>query len=364
MKVVTISGIRPDFIRMSKIYSELDSNPNIEHILVHTGQHFDKLLSDVFFEDLGIRKPDYNLEVGAHGKEHFHVSSDASIKSVELIRKLKPDYVMFLGDSNTASLSIPIKRDGWKIIHIEAGMRNGDEWMPEEINRIACDHVSNILFAYHNDNRDFMLRENISADRIHVVGNTIVEVCQPYIKKYENVQKKEDFILVDIHRSENIGIGSLEPKKHKLQNIVKYINQCIDRYQVPAKMLRFGRTFGVIEKFDIDLGKIEVIDLMGYNDFMEAQYHCKFMISDSGTAHEEPALLRTPVISPRRFTERPQSLRHNCSMLLNTDEEDISWDMSHVFLSRWWNGTLNYNIDWLGDGKTSKKIVDILCQES
>ena len=112
----------------------------------------------------------------------------------------------------------------------------------------------------------------------------------------------------------------------------------------------------------IDLGDIEVIDLMGYNDYMEAQYHCKFLISDSGTAHEEPALLNTPVVAPRRFTERPQSIKYNCSVMLNTDEEDISWDASHMFLEKWWNGTLSPDISWLGDGKTSKRIINILTE--
>lgn len=360
MKIVTITGIRPDFIRMSQVFKELDNNPDIEHIMIHTGQHFDKLLSDVFFKDLDIRQPDYNLSSGGSGKEHFHVSGEASIKAVELIRKIKPDYVMFLGDANTVSLCLPIKRDGWKIAHVEAGMRSNDEWMPEEINRIACNHVSNILFAYHSDNRDNMVRENISADRIHVVGNTIVEVCQPFVDKFKKIPKREDFILVDIHRSENIGYGSMQPIEHKLRNIVKYVNQCVDGYGIPAKMLRFGRTFKAIEDFNIDLGRIDVIDLMGYNDFMEAQYHCKFMISDSGTAHEEPALLNTPVVAPRRFTERPQSIKYHCSVMINTDEEDISWETSHIFLDKWWDGSLKPDISWLGDGKTAKRIVNIL----
>jgi len=360
MKIVTITGIRPDFIRMSQVFKKLDDHPKIDHYMIHTGQHFDKLLSDVFFQDLNIRKPDYNLSSGGMGKEHYHVSAEASIRAIDVIRKIKPDYVMFLGDANTVSLCLSIKRDGWKIAHIEAGMRNGDEWMPEEINRIACNHVSNILFAYHSDNRDNMLRENISADRIHVVGNTIVEVCQPFIEKFKNVQKREDFILVDIHRSENIGYGSISAIEQKLRNIVEYVNECIVRYGIPAKMLKFGRTFREIERFKIDLGAIEVIDLMGYNDFMESQYHCKFMISDSGTAHEEPALLNTPVIAPRRFTERPQSIKYHCSAMINTDERDISWEYSHLFLEKWWNGTLKPDISWLGDGKTSDRIVELL----
>lgn len=361
-KIITITGIRPDFIRMSEVFRRLDEHEEINHIMIHTGQHFDELLSGVFFKDLSIRKPDYNLGVGGYGKEHFHLTGEASIKAIEVIRKEKPDYVLFLGDANTVSLALPIKRDGWKIAHIEAGMRTGHEWMPEEINRVSCNHVSNILFAYHKDNRDNMIRENISTDRIHVVGNTILEICEPFVKKFRNVKKREDFILVDIHRSENIGVGSLPPPKKRLENIISYVNECVERYQLPAKMLKFPRTVRVIKELGLDLGKIDLIDLMGYNDYMDAQYHCKFMISDSGTSHEEPAILNTPVVVPRMFTERPQSIKNYCSTLLNIEERDLSWEHSHLYLEKYWNGSLKPNLDWLGDGNTAKKIVDILAK--
>jgi UDP-N-acetylglucosamine 2-epimerase len=362
-KIVTITGIRPDFIRMSEVFRKLDEHKKIEHIMIHTGQHYDELLSGIFFKDLDIRKPDYNLGVGGAGKEHYHVSCEASIKAIDLLRQIKPDYVVFLGDANTVSLSLPIKRDGWKIAHIEAGMRNGNEWMPEEINRVACNHVSNILFAYHKDNRDSMIRENISTDRIHVVGNTIVEICQPFVNKFKNVKKKEDYILVDIHRSENIGVGSLPPPRNKLKNIVKYVNDCIDKYEIPAKMLKFPRTIKVIQDLQIDLGKIELIDLMGYNDYMETQYHCKFMISDSGTSHEEPAILGTPVVVPRLYTERPQSIENYCSVLINTEEEDLSWEQSHIYIKNYCSGKIKPDLSWLGDGKTASRIVEILAKK-
>ena len=246
-------------------------------------------------------------------------------------------------------------------------MRNGNEWMPEEINRVACNHVSNILFAYHPDNRDNMIRENISTDRIHVVGNTIVEICKPFVEKYRNVKKREDCILVDIHRSENIGVGSLPIPENKLKNIIKYVNQCVERYRIPAKMLKFPRTIRVIEKMNIDLGKIELIELMGYNDYMDIQYHSKFMISDSGTSHEEPAILRTPVTLggeehevPRLYTERPQSIVNYCSILLNTEKEDLSWQQSHLYLQNYWDGTIVPNLEWLGDGETATRIVEII----
>ena len=138
--IITVTGIRPDFIRMSEIFKKLDQNFN--HILIHTGQHFDKLLSDVFFDELEIREPDFNLNIGGKDKEHFHQTGDLSIKLIETIRKekLNPDLVIFLGDSNSVCSAMSLKKEGYKIAHIEAGMRSYDKRMLEEINRIVCDH--------------------------------------------------------------------------------------------------------------------------------------------------------------------------------------------------------------------------------
>jgi len=195
---VTVTGIRPDFIRMSAIFKKLDQEFN--HIMIHTGQHFDNLLSDVFFKNLNLRAPNYNLKVGGIGKEHFHQTAEASIKLVELLRTIpNVDGVIFLGDSNSVVTSIALKKEGYKIIHIEAGMRSGDKRMLEEINRTVCDCVSDILFVYHENYKKHLLREGISDDKIHVVGNTIVEV----INNMELPKNEPRQILIDIHRPEN-----------------------------------------------------------------------------------------------------------------------------------------------------------------
>ena len=192
--VMTVSGIRPDFIRMSSIFKKLDENFN--HILVHTGQHYDKLLSDVFFEELDIRKPDYTLETGQNGSTHYHQLSYLSVAIVELIKNknLNPDIIIFLGDSNTVCASLPLRKEGYIIGHIEAGMRSFDKKMLEEINRTTCDHCSHILFVYHDEYKKYLYNENIK-DNVHVVGNTIVEVCKPFV---QNISKRKDMILMFI----------------------------------------------------------------------------------------------------------------------------------------------------------------------
>lgn len=344
--IITITGIRPDFIRMSEIFKKLDDNFN--HILVHTGQHYDKMLSEVFFDELSIRKPDYNLEIGSKGKEHFHQQADLSVKIIELIRneKINPDLIIFLGDSNSALASVPLKKEGYKIAHIEAGMRSGDKRMLEEINRIVCDHCSDFLFVYHENYKEKLIKESINPESIFVVGNTIKEVGD---KIKLNDTKKNNKIILDVHRPENFN------NKERLKNILNYANICSKRFNIPVEMLSFKRTMDKITEFNLDLEDIKVIDLLSFKNYINEVYHSKFIISDSGTAQEEPCLFRTPVIVPRDFTERPESVESGCSYMINVNELDVSWIESFNYLSNY-----NSNPNWLGDGKTSDKIIKIL----
>jgi len=344
--IITITGIRPDFIRMSEIFKKLDNNFN--HILVHTGQHYDKMLSDVFFDELSIRKPDFNLEIGSNGKEHFHQQADLSVKIIDLIRNenINPDLIIFLGDSNSALASVPLKKEGYKIAHIEAGMRSGDKRMLEEINRIVCDHCSDLLFVYHDNYKEKLIRESINPKSIYVVGNTIKEVAN---KIELNKSKKNNKIILDIHRPENFN------SKERLKNILNYANICSQRFGIPIEMLSFKRTIDKISEFNLDLENIKVINLLSFKNYINEMYHSKFIISDSGTAQEEPCLFNTPVIVPRDFTERPESVEYGCSYMINVNELDVSWIDSFNYLSNY-----NSNTDWLGDGKTSDKIIEIL----
>jgi len=350
--VITVSGIRPDFIRMSAIFKKLDEEPNINHILVHTGQHYDELLSGVFFKDLEIRKPDYILNTGNSGKGgHQYQLGYLSVAIMELIanEKLKPDIILFLGDSNTVCAALPLKKEGYIVGHIEAGMRSFDKRMLEEINRTVCDHCSDIHFVYHSEYKRFLENENIK-DNVHIVGNTIVEVCKPFIP---TEQKRNDMILLDIHRPENFKY------KHRMENIIQYANLCIEKYGIPVKMLNFGRTTKYMEEYEIDMGKVELVDLMAYKKYLTTIYHCRFIISDSGTSQEEPAIFDTPVIVPRDFTERPQSVEANCSYMLDVND-DSKFEDSWNWLSKIESKELFMDVKWLGEGNTSDLVVEKL----
>jgi len=353
MRILTITGIRPDFIRMSKIFKKFDEN--FDHILVHTGQHYDKMLSDVFFEELEIRKPDYNLEIGGPGKEHFHQTAELSVKIIELIRneKLNPDLICFLGDSNSVVASVALKKEGYTIAHIEAGMRSYDRRMFEEINRVVCDHCSEYLFVYHENYKRKAEMEHINSDNIFVVGNTIVEVAEEMASKLLHEKKRNDQIILDVHRPENFN------NKTRLDNIMAYANMMSMGFGLPVKMLNFGRTEQKLKEYGISLGGVKLVPLMSYKDYIESVYHSKFIISDSGTAQEEPAIFHTPVIVPRDYTERPESVVHKCSVMLdvNSINNDTWWE-STEYIRHIGNGVITPRTNWLGDSNTSQLIVN------
>lgn len=354
-KVMTICGIRPDWIRMSAIFTALDNSQKLQHIQISTGQHFDDLLSGVFFRDLNIRQPDYNLGCGAPGKEFHQQIADLNEKLLPLLHKIQPDMVMFLGDSNSVVSSFYIRRefgDKIKIVHIEGGMRSGD-WknQPEESNRIVCDNCSDIIFVYHEDYKQNLLRENIKGD-IHVVGNTIVEVCRKYSEDLFKRESKKNQIILDIHRPENFTYPD------RMSNILNYADLASRYHNLPVFFVGFKRTLDKISEYNIKIpDRVHVVPLMSYLQFLEAQYDALFVVSDSGTSQEETSLLRTPVVVPRDFTERPQSMKNDCSFMLDANSYmNQSWFESFAWLAR---GPKMYT-EWLGDGSTAERIVKVL----
>jgi UDP-N-acetylglucosamine 2-epimerase (non-hydrolysing) len=340
--VVTVLGIRPDIIRLSSLIPKLDREFN--HILIHTGQHYDLGLSFGFFEELSLRYPDVNLGVGGPFKPHYVQQAEVGPAIISFINEAQilPGIILFLGDSNSILAAIPLKKEGYKIGHIEAGMRSGQPFMPEEINRKVVDHISDILFAYNFDNFINLKREGLDGET-HVVGNTIVEVFD----KMRFVAHKNNSLLLDIHRHENMN-------NHRLGEIIGLARNIAVSEKLRVRFLAMPRTMNVVSGFGFNVSDFEICPIMGYKDYLRAQAESSIMVSDSGTAQEECALIGVPLLVPRDGTERPESVSLGASIMI---------DVNHIDYSAIGGFIGHYNCpetEWLGDGKTSDRIVDIL----
>src|SRR3990172_7193917 len=322
-----------------------------------TGQHYDDDRTTVFLRDLSIRAPDAILTSGADGRSHWEQVYECGRQMLDYLKTIpRPDLTLFLGDSNSVLAAIALKKEGYRIGRVEALMRaytniqemcvNGDCPLPEELNRTLTDKISDILFTYHEDYLKHADRDGIPLDRVHVVGNTIVEPVKS-IMDPARVNIKSHIIL-DIHRHDNI------EDRSRLWFIIKCANRYSEIFNTPVKMLSFGRTISAIQKHNIDVSKINIVPLMGYRDFIASQQDALFSISDSGSAMEELPLLGVPCIVPRRTTERPQSTLNNNSTLLQMDEE--SFEKSVRWLDSW--SVAHSKTEWLGSGNTSQRIVD------
>ncbi len=352
MKVVTITGIRPDFIRMSKVFEQLDEN--FEHIMIHTGQHYDDELSKVFFNELKIRKPDFTLSAGKNSNNHYEQLSYLSKEVIYLLKrkKIDPSIILFLGDSNSALVSAPLFKEGYKIGHIEGGMRSYDRRMPEEVNRVICDYVSDLVFVYTQRYKERLIAENKDANKIFVVGNTIVEVVKEYMP---TGHRSKDYIVADIHRSENL-------KDAKQYNhILMYLNKLGEKLGLEVRLVKFNRGVKLINQYNLlgDKKNITLVGPYGFLKYLQLQYSAFGIVSDSGTSQEECPLLGVPVVIPRKFTERPESVEFGNSIMIGEDRpinkmisETVSFFNSYSVSKK--------QLKWLGDGKTSEKIINIL----
>ncbi len=351
-KIVTITGIRPDFIRMSKVFKKLDENFN--HIMIHTGQHYDDELSKIFFKELKLKEPDFTLTTGIKSKNHYEQLSYLSKAVIKLIkdRKLRPDLILFLGDSNSVVVSVPLFKEGYKIGHIEGGMRSYDRRMPEEVNRVICDYVSDFIFVYTPLYKERLIKENKDPENIFIVGNTIVEVVKEYMP---SGKKKGDYIVADIHRNENL------KDVNQYNHILRYLNYLGNKLNLPVKLVKFKRAVNLINQYNLLDKKpfIELVGPYGFLKYLYLQYNSYGVVSDSGTSQEECPLLKVPVAVPRNNTERPESLEFGNSILVGESNsvEQMVEDTISFFKSY---SITNDKIKWLGDGNTSERIINIL----
>lgn len=321
MKVMSVVGTRPEIIRLSRVLDKLDQF--CDHIIVHTGQNYDFELNEVFFTDLGVRKPDYFLN--AAGKNAATTIGQIIIKIDEVLEEVQPEAMLILGDTNSCISAIPAKRRKIPIFHMEAGNRCFDQRVPEETNRRIVDHTADINMTYSTIARDYLLSEGLAPDRVIKTGSPMYEVLNHYMEQIDNSDILERlelqegaFFVVSAHREENVD----SPKQlGKLANI---LNTIAEKYDIPVIISTHPRTRNRIEAAGIEFHKnIQLLKPMGFHDYNHLQKNALAVLSDSGTISEESSIMNFPALNIREAHERPEAIEEGSVMMVGLEIDRI-----------------------------------------
>ncbi len=331
---MTVVGTRPEIIRLSCVLQKLDASPAIEHILVHTGQNYDYELNEVFFEDLGLRRPDFFLD--AAGKNATETAGRILIAIDPVLEQVQPDAFLVLGDTNSCLCAIAAKKRHIPIFHMEAGNRCFDQRVPEESNRKIVDHISDINLTYSDIAREYLLSEGLLPDRIIKTGSPMFEVLSTYLPK---VQRSEilakmglepyRYFVVSAHREENIA-----SEKH-FHDFVRALNMVAETYDLPIIVSTHPRTRKMIEKTGAVFNdRIVLSKPMGLSDYLALQIHAKAVLSDSGTISEESSIFNFPALNLREAHERPEAMEEASVMMVGLNPERIMQALAQLELQQ------------------------------
>jgi UDP-N-acetylglucosamine 2-epimerase (non-hydrolysing) len=321
LKLATILGTRPEIIRLAECIKKSDIY--FDHILIHTGQNYDYELNEIFFEDLGLRKPNYFLNVA--GEHLGETIGNVIAKSYDILSQEKPDALLVLGDTNSVLSTIAAKRLKIPIFHMEAGNRCFDQNVPEEINRKISDHISDINLTYTENSRRYLLSEGFRKDHVFVTGSPLKEVLNKYEDKINSSTvveklglKENNYIVVSAHREENIDLSN------HFDILVNSLNAVAEKYQMPIIFSTHPRTKNRIAKNNINFHPlISNVPPLGFFDYVNLQKNSFIVLSDSGTISEESAMMGFPAISIRTSTERPEAIDAGTIVLGGITEEQI-----------------------------------------
>lgn len=353
MKLGIILGTRPEIIKMSPVIRDCVSR-NLDYFIIHTGQHYSYEMDRIFFEDLKLPLPSFNLDVGSgsHGRQTGKMLTGIE----DILVKEKPDIVYVQGDTNTVLAgALAASKLQIAIGHVEAGLRSFDRSMPEEINRIVADHVSDLLFAPTADSKKLLLTEGIPENKIFVTGNTIVDAVMVNLEiaRGSDILKKlhlspKEYMLSTLHRQENVD------DKNRLEEILTGLSKVYAHYKQPIILPIHPRTKKNINEFGLKVPDgIKLIDPVGFMDFLMVEANASLALTDSGGVQEECCILGVPCVTLRDNTERPETVQVGANMLAGSSSDDILEAARTMFgkRERWENP--------FGDGCAGKRILDI-----
>ena len=363
-KLCCVVGARPNYMKIAPILRAIEKHGDtIGAVLVHTGQHYDKLMNETFFTELGIPSPDVHLEVGS--KSHAVQTAEIMTRFEPVIDKEKPDAVLVVGDVNsTIACALVAVKKNTRVIHVEAGLRSFDKTMPEEINRILTDQISDLLFTTERDAEKNLLDEGISREKIHFVGNVMIDTLYYALQKIDDEsitlekqkialpKNKKEYGLITLHRPSNVD----DPKK--LSELLITLNR-ISKH-LPLVFPLHPRTSKKIKDYKLnkllDKENIIAINPMGYMELLGLMRNARIVLTDSGGIQEETTALGIPCITLRNTTERPITLTQGTNILAGTDKDMILKAADEILL----NGGRTGQIPEAWDGKAAERIVEVL----
>lgn len=359
-KIISVVGARPNFIKVAPIHHALSPYKDIEHIICHTGQHFDSRMSDVFFNELGLPEPDYNLEIS--GGTHADQTARIMMAFEEVLLETQPDIVLVVGDVNsTLACSLVAAKLGIKVVHVEAGLRSFDRSMPEEINRMVTDVISDMLFVTEESGTKNLLNEGKSKDQIYFTGNVMIDSLVRLQPKFETSTifsdlniNPDDYVLCTFHRPANVD------SKTFLQELQEVLNTISEKNKVVFPI--HPRTRFNLDNWDLLDGfsnRVLLTEPIGYIDFLALAGKAKLIVTDSGGIQEESTFMGIQCITVRDNTERPVTVEVGTNQLLGRDLQKVCKASLAVL-----NGEIKKGaIPELWDGKAAERIADILHKE-
>jgi UDP-N-acetylglucosamine 2-epimerase (non-hydrolysing) len=362
LKILNIVGARPNFMKVAPIVREMRRRENeFTPLIVHTGQHYDRAMSDSFFTDLGIPAPDFHLEVGSHS----HTVQTAKIMTAfePIVIKEKPDWVLVVGDVNsTIACALVCAKLGVKVAHVEAGLRSRDRTMPEEINRILTDAISDLLLTTSQDADENLKAEGVPADKIKFVGNVMIDSLFYNLEKAKNLKVREkydlenkDYAVLTLHRPSNVD------EKEVFGGLLDALCEISER--IPIIFPVHPRTRANIEKFGfasrVENSNIKLIEPLGYLDFMNLYSSAKLVLTDSGGLQEETTALGLPCLTLRENTERPITIELGTNQLVGTNPERIKQSAFSILEN---DSKKDAKIPPLWDGHAAERICDALLE--